>query len=63
MSEWQPIETAPKRGDISVLVFSEKGIEIGRWCGPDQSEPDSCETWCDSGGTATHWMPLPEPPA
>lgn len=57
MSEWQPIETAPKEGAL-VLLWIEGGVEIGFWNG---------KTWDDGNfyddiGTPTHWMPLPEPP-
>ncbi len=73
MSEWQPIETAPRDGS-DVLVFG----------GTYSSECISCEfygvafnavaiAWWDersktwNGGdlvthNPTHWMPLPEPP-
>jgi hypothetical protein len=73
---WKPIETAPKNGtqvDIWVVAQDGKG-----WREPDAYWPkegwrENC--WhvpntdlgsdgpLDSGLTATHWMPLPEPPA
>lgn len=75
MSEWQPIETAPRdgtrillftqwRGDeISPEPFSE--IQIGEW---DEGNP-APGVWhrragwsVEKVGDATHWMPLPPAP-
>lgn len=72
MSEWKPIETAPK--DAAVLLFGKTAPEermvicskpvvfSGYWSRLDES-------WCASGShwdgpffEPTHWMPLPEPP-
>ena len=75
MSEWQPIETAPKDG-TEVLVFCRHGVKIAYW----NAEPtvwdgsnDPCWTVFEPedyfygfhlvGPSApTHWMPLPSPP-
>lgn len=62
MSDWQPIETAPKNS-TSRLVWnpSNQCIYCVTW---DEDE----DAWCVFGGysafidTPTHWMPLPEPP-
>lgn len=63
MSEWQPIETAPKDG-TRILMFHPRddgdvNIRMAWWVvdrfgGHGWSFP----SW--SG--PTHWMPLPEPP-
>ena len=69
MSEWQPIETAPKDGTKVLLVSNRGQVYIGqydddRWV--RKPEP----YWCIAGmpktharaQRPTHWMPLPEPP-
>ena len=62
MSEWQPIETAPKDG-TSILAIDEDGFYfVVEYAGV--LEPYGHQ-WTD-GGTLlepTHWMPLPAPPA
>jgi hypothetical protein len=70
---WQPIETAPKDCDISVLVYAPKempSIYVCKYAGPTFSpwtnDPDG--EWIEAGGEGysrfapTHWMPLPQPP-
>lgn len=58
MSDWQPIETAPKDGQ-SILIATPSGTVIsavwyaGGW---DVDHTGSGENW------ATHWMPLPPAP-
>ena len=69
MSEWQPIETAPK-GFTDVLVFARGHILIGHqnnygdWVCHDRSEDPTTHIYLDTAEEAgiTHWMPLPEPP-
>jgi hypothetical protein len=60
VSEWQPIDTAPKDGD-RILIFGKwDGVVSARWIG----EPHNI--WLIEPGSVardpTHWMPLPEPP-
>lgn len=59
MSEWQPIETAPK--GAPVLVWIESGHY--RRCCIARNTPSGWHTdltW--NAYRVTHWMPLPEPP-
>lgn len=64
MSEWQPIETAPKVG--MYLVANALGqvcpiqYHYGDHHGIIQNLPGSHD-W-SFGEPSTHWMPLPEPP-
>ena len=64
MSEWQPIETAPKGGELVLLSdvgwphATRRGgapVKVGGWWD---------ERWNIFGASwkPTHWMPLPEPP-
>jgi hypothetical protein len=70
---WQPIETAPKDADFILLYGKVRRAApelslpfpvqiVGYW---DEIDEDWC---CITSGingpyvTATHWMPLPEPP-
>lgn len=63
---WQPISTAPKDG-TPILLFTDSldaPFEIGSWIEADPTDADGLVgTWCDSGATPTHWMPLPKPPS
>lgn len=70
MSEWQPIESAPKDNPILLYVVQRpdmyceavgepdgwQHMDVGYW---DPIERDWV-TW--HSGDPTHWMPLPEPP-
>ncbi len=76
MSDWQPIETAPKDEDRLVLLwFPEEQVqsvayysayyaEGGYGCvdGFPWVQPCSGERLNIYYGTPTHWMPLPTPP-
>lgn len=69
MSEWQPIETAPKKrvfsdGDHTycqqILVFDGEVVRARWW-----SHKSGAENFLKDGGRAcypSHWMPLPAPP-
>lgn len=60
MTEWQPIETAPKDGTHVLVQYRwahrEKYIAEGWWRG------DGWETHGHLRVRAFAWMPLPEPP-
>ena len=75
MSEWQPIETAPKDG-TTILLYRPDALPWGRVT-PGKWEEQKYhkrpapfwEIWYKIGGAyesrtwePTHWMPLPEPP-
>jgi len=63
--EWQPIETAPKKDNIDILVYRPT-------CEPNANIPEVGVDYYSTrlGGWAksnhvhqpTHWMPLPKPP-
>lgn len=71
MSEWRPIETAPKDGTRIWCWFhyddEDSGAYAVRW---DRNEYEESKNWTlDDGESATlsydpptHWMPLPQPP-
>lgn len=67
MSEWQPIETAPKDGSELLLYHRAWGTLRGKW---RDTGLEFGEQWTGvymmPGLTAkdqpTHWMPLPDPP-
>jgi hypothetical protein len=63
MSEWQPIETAPKEDDAEYLVWDGETIWLVKYMNSFGMEPkhNGCGC-CVSSITATHWMELPEPP-
>jgi hypothetical protein len=72
MSEWQPIETAPKDGSAILTCYAPQYDTNGflpvaiRW---RTYHPNAAgkPAWRTSNGTkieaVTHWMHLPEPPA
>jgi len=76
MSDWRPIETAPKDGtiiDIGGRAFDgvferwcnahweDRGGEEGTWRGPWSDGYES--ELPDDRFVPTHWMPLPAPPS
>ena len=68
MSDWQPIETAPKDGERILLAWGIDAIEIGWWKhnGRTQRSYFAIDHEMDDYELAddqpTHWMPLPLPP-
>ena len=71
MTEWQPIETAPKDGTRLLLKFdppfhdvTEIGVAVGCWTGNSDHWWLSC-IWASSGAhrPPTYWAPIPQPPA
>lgn len=71
MSEWQPIETAPRDGSPVLIIDATAKTPqayFGHWHG--EWRLGSVENWYDEDAGyclgflpgATHWMPLPEPP-
>ena len=65
MTDWQPIETAPKDG-TSILVC-DKGHYypfVAEWNEQEKYwRSTSCIDQYFGIADATHWMPLPEPPS
>lgn len=57
MSEWQPIETAPKDGRLLVVMQGDDGGE--KWV---ESYTAEQLTYPGIKGRAILWQPLPEPP-
>lgn len=69
MSEWRPIETAPKDGTGFLGFYPEKRGFVARqdvlpthWCGWGGGVWETCHGEKPIHGP-THWMPFPEPPA
>lgn len=55
--EWQPIETAPKDGRQFVVCWSDGHFDMmGGW-------EEYSEIVEFGEPPATHWLPLPDPPA
>jgi hypothetical protein len=69
MSEWRPIETAPRDGTQILLVGGDKEVFMGYWAWNGVGRfTDSVRGWVghELGYVQDHdligWMPLPEPP-
>jgi len=74
MSDWQPIETAPK--DIHIILFRPNApkwqqVAEGKWDGQEHHKFPRPYWSCpwrisyiegDRKNPPTHWMPLPKPP-
>jgi hypothetical protein len=66
MSDWQPIETAPKDGSRFLGGWWDKRhgwCWAGcRWEIPGVGVYETAYPYAEGGGRPTHWLPLPEPP-
>jgi hypothetical protein len=74
MSEWQPIETAPKDGTAILTVRHRYQPCVSSWQEHEGvarfgSEPEDFmeedhffQYWHETTYQPTHWMPLPQPP-
>jgi hypothetical protein len=67
MSEWKPIESAPKSGRFLAAIKHGPNymvVEVTRiGSGIHHVMEDSCVGWRpDSKHGPAYWMPLPEPP-
>lgn len=73
MTEWQPIETAPRDGTDILLrgrpIHLPDDLEIpgpvtltGYWDVIDAAFCVTTASWLGPFMEATHWMPLPTPP-
>lgn len=64
MSEWQPIETAP-RDETTVLLAWKFGLgcALAFWVADDESWVTQDAVRMKGDTRFSHWMPLPEPPA
>lgn len=66
MTEWQPIDTAPK--GVEVLVYgrlkdgSGSYQQVCRYYKTHKHGYKWSVEWMDNCLAPTHWMPLPEPP-
>lgn len=79
MKEWQPIETAPRDATRVLVFCPTndppaREVFEAWWAIPYESAPLDRGWWCYDGNKvmcsadvhsvgATHWMPLPDPPA
>jgi hypothetical protein len=67
MSQWQPIETAPKDGTVILLSTCSLGVIAAFWNGKDDlfkwTFLDGQESPCNriSSVPVEGWQPLPEP--
>ena len=75
MSEWQPIETAPRNGTAVILLIDDIALQ-GEWIEypandrrgkgewkVEQISWHGCECCEVDDDQVTHWMPLPPPPS
>lgn len=75
MSEWQPIESAPRDGTVVILyrplahkthdpqITIRRTLSNDRGCWPATvPKGRDGKNFTEGSCYATHWMPLPEPP-
>lgn len=59
MSNWRPIETAPRDGTEIILCNISGSLGIGSYMPKQDSWEITDDVWWDK---CSHWMPLPKPP-
>ena len=62
LTDWQPIETAPKDGSSYLIADCVRGFVAPDIRGVIHNNPGTSWDW-EYGEQATHWMPLPDAPA
>lgn len=73
MSDWLPIDSAPKDGTVLLLHVPESRAQgrvvMGYWSATDEEPEEDCWYMCCGLDAAsmidvpvTHWQPLPPPP-
>ena len=63
MTEWQPIETAPKIDEKRILVVWLGHVQIASWNAKVSKWQEDCYgDFTVDDDEVTHWMYLPEPP-
>ena len=63
MSEWQPIETAPRGGSDNAFLGWDGIIVDKAWEGWTEEDDKPVYVRADwVSWEPTHWMPLPDPP-
>lgn len=65
--QWQPIETAPKDGDLIFISAGNNWTGTGYWDCEQEDEGGQCWRWYEPDRERieplpTYWMPLPAPP-
>jgi hypothetical protein len=66
MTDWLPIESAPKDYWTDILVWAGGNVTLSSW--EDGKDTGFPEGWIDHRAddgvyiSPTHWMPLPAPP-
>ena len=71
MTQWQPIETAPRDGTAILVYRSDMGVFSAHYVSPCEfiEDGDDEPGWFSTNGhdlsgndMPTHWMPIPQPP-